>query len=957
VYYIESGTGRQVTDQSQFLAGHSYTQSTTGQQFQGPSATTSSSGGGSSSPAPVYDYNTGQLLAPGQAQSTYSATTGQAFGGDYQAPGTVAASNSIADLQAALDAATKSYQTRGDGYVTMVNAQKALAAAKSAASTTAATTSSGVNTNNPNDGTLLQPGQTVQVGNTGTYVTQGQVGTTNAPPASTSGVNTNDPNTGAPLQPGQTVQVGNTGTYITQGQVGTTNTPPATTPTTPTTPANPQVVPYDNTQTGQMGDIGTITPAHVITTAADYTHFINPAGALVTLTGQGATSGTLFMMDPVGKQLIPFSSMNSAIAYFTKQNGYPVTAAEINATTSQVPSSMINGYQIDGMMNGFDENGVLANPAPSNAQMQQNYGQQTNTANEQKAMLLVDHMGNLLSSGQPLGSDVTPAEVKSIMSDPTLLGFYVNAIAYGGYTLKDVYQDMVRQQQIVTGNTSSVQNAFPISMSQTATQYKSSANYQSVLSNPTLNVSPTIAGLSTPNSQGGYDMLNSTILQLPDAAFNAISPLTNPNSPEFAAQMAQYKSATLDAALQVANAQNDVQHSRALADWNTMKQEIQDRLGITLSDNAIQAWNQLGNLSQQSSMNNLGGSGLVEQQIDDYLKQQMSVNQSMRSYYQSAQDNQKQQYYQTYASPTEIAALIQSDPQTAAAWGLVPSAAIKSYLTLSNLQALFPNENATKLQGIIDSYIDPGTGNMYSTLYANHALGVLANTQQQQIGEGTSVMQAAQNAAGLALSQYSDPGNSFLKPGDTTMTPVTGITGPGAAPTDATAAAAFAGLNASQVAAANSLGSGSTTPATPAAPATPNPNTSTTPAAPTTSASNPYGFTGDQLTAYNLAVAQIPKTTTTTTTPTTATPTTPTPASYPNLGSGLSINSSGGVSNSAPAPVAPTMSTSAYAPAASSTPSRALTGNTGGGSILSGIGSAIGNAAGAVGNWFSSLHF
>lgn len=38
VFYIESGTGRQVTDQSQFLSGHTYTQSGTGAVLQGPVA-------------------------------------------------------------------------------------------------------------------------------------------------------------------------------------------------------------------------------------------------------------------------------------------------------------------------------------------------------------------------------------------------------------------------------------------------------------------------------------------------------------------------------------------------------------------------------------------------------------------------------------------------------------------------------------------------------------------------------------------------------------------------------------------------------------------------------------------------------------------------------------------------------------------------------------------------------
>lgn len=727
--------------------------------------------------------------------------------------------------------------------------------------------------------------------------------------------------------------------------------------------------PAASTQAPSTGGTNTIAPAHIITDPGQMAQFVNPSGALVTIQGQGYTPQQLYMIDPVGKQLIPFSSMNSAINYFSNLAGHPVTADQINATTSQIPAAALNtgstlsGYQIDGSANGFDENGILANPAPSNSHMDQHYGKPVDDIASQKAVLLLDHFADFLSSGQPLGSNVDPAEVKKLMSDLPTVQFLANAMAYGGYKLSDVYLEMVRQQNIDKGNVSAVANAFPISANQTAAQYKSSTNYQNVLSNPAMTISPTIMGMGTPNSSGGYNLMNTEISMLPDEAFNAISPLTNPNSPEFASQMAQYKSGVLAIGMEMAQATNESSHAKAMADWNTMKTEINDRLGITLSDNAIQAWNQLSNLDQQSSMNNLAGSGIVQQQIDDYLKQQSSVNQSMRSYYQTAQDQQQQAFYQTYASPDQIAALAQSDPAKAQAWGLIPNDSVKQYMTVANLHALFPNEPVGNLQQIINSYLD-SNGNLYSGLYSQYKANTNWNpqgsslTQLGQVDAGTKAMQASQNAAGLSSSQYSNPGNPFLLPSGNGLPETKTTSVPGVAPTSQTGNAALTGLNSSQKSAAQSLGGGSQTTQTPA-PITPNrtntnPNTtSITAPAPTTTAtssSNPFGFTGAQLGAYNNAASLVPKT----------------PASYPNLGSGLSINSSGQMTSSTPTASKPVFNTSTgtfSTPTLTTAPrptrsSPLLTGgsNTGGG-FLSTLGNTIGSVANTVGNWFSGLHF
>jgi len=633
--------------------------------------------------------------------------------------------------------------------------------------------------------------------------------------------------------------------------------------------------------TGTTGSNDTVNPQYRVDDATGVAQFANSQGAFITFSGGGYTPNQLYFIDPTNKQIIPFSSMQSAINYISNANpGSTVTADDINAHTTQIPSSAVStggaleGFTVEDSSHGFGENGTITNPAVSTASLSQNYGQASNTDNETKAYTALDGFTKLLSSGAAGTGTVTSAEIATIMNDPKTVGYYINALAYGGYTLADVYQDMIRQQYIANGNATAVQNAIPISASQTASVYKASANYQNVAKNPAMDISNTIAALgSAPGGAGTYNnILNTPVLQLPDAAFNAIAPLSDPNSPEFQSQMAQYASATYQIALEMASAESTADHAKAQADWQSLQTEISDRLGITLSDNAIQAWNQLGNFAQQASVNNLSGSGMVQQQIDDYLKQQSSVNQQMRKYYNTYEDQAKESYYQNYASPDEVKALIAADPSRAQAWGLTLTDAAKSYLTLSNLQALFPGTPASQLQNIINEYVDPN-GNNYSKLYGSYAAQTYNTTEQQRAQEATDVMQHSQDTSSKALAQYSDP-NTFDKPSGTGLpTPTLPSTGKETTPSSTSASSALNFNPSTAQSAAAKISS------TIANGPTGNGITQSTPgsagntlasgvqsgqnAGGTKTTANPYGLTGSALDTWNAAQKLIPTNTAT----------------------------------------------------------------------------------------------
>lgn len=393
------------------------------------------------------------------------------------------------------------------------------------------------------------------------------------------------------------------------------------------------------------------------------------------------------------------------------------------------------------------------------------YGYEINTAAENRAVAALDGFMNLLSTGAAGDTGISKKQMNKIMNDDSLVAFYVNALAYGGYTLQDVYKDMLREE--LGGKAAHLD---PISATIEAPAYKASAEYDEVENSPLFKVSPTIAGLDS-------FVTTMPVLQMPDEAFSQLKPLPDPDSPEFRAEMEKYKSATYEVALQVANAQNEVEHTRALTAWDNLKNEIQDRLGITLANNAVAAWNQINAFQNQAAQNGIAGSGIEAREIDRYLRQQMASNARARGYYDSTEEKAEMEYYQNFASPAEIAALPADKREK---WGLTPDQATRDYLTIKNLKKQFPDTPEEDLQALIDKYIDP-SGNLLSKLYGNYASSKYDTREQYKLDQGTKVILAHQNEAAEELKKFSDPNNPFLKPEgkmETNQKPTDGKTEP-----------------------------------------------------------------------------------------------------------------------------------------------------------------------------------
>ena len=83
------------------------------------------------------------------------------------------------------------------------------------------------------------------------------------------------------------------------------------------------------------------------------------------------------------------------------------------------------------------------------------------------------------------------------------------------------------------------------------------------------------------------------------------------------------------------NADTAEQQAAAKYDWELIKAQVASTLGITLSDNANKAWDQITGLKNQTSAYNSGqnisGSGIENESIDRYLKNVRSSDSANRS--------------------------------------------------------------------------------------------------------------------------------------------------------------------------------------------------------------------------------------------------------------------------------------------------------------------------------------
>lgn len=461
--------------------------------------------------------------------------------------------------------------------------------------------------------------------------------------------------------------------------------------------------------------------------------------------------GEPWYIDKNTKTLRPYKSL----AAFNNLYDFNVEDLPVLSFNALLDGGTLDGYSVLGTEYAIDNSGNFKQYDKAN--LQARYNKSIDTGLEKNSYMALDGFIGLLSSEE---SGISSSVLKKVTNDSERIAKYINALAYGGYTLSDIYRDIAKDDLIKSGS-SEYKNIESISTIMTRDEYQTTKEGKKAYSDPLISPPSQLAGVDS-------STINLPIWSIPSEAFKTLIPMMDYDSEEFQDAMDEIESAYHDILLQQLSASTE--QEKALADYNysQFKEEIAKKYNIILSNNAIAAWNQVKGIREQFAGRGLSGSGLQDESIDDYLKTVRMQDQQSREEKLTQEEAQQANYYLKYATQEEIKKLVEENPEFAKKIGLIPSEDIKSALSFEALRAKYPEEvSDEEIMDYISSVIDEN-GNYRSELYQNYATKALGIKQEKQTYQQGQVLQNYLNEEEEKYAEYTTPDSPFLRQADTT---------------------------------------------------------------------------------------------------------------------------------------------------------------------------------------------
>ena len=422
------------------------------------------------------------------------------------------------------------------------------------------------------------------------------------------------------------------------------------------------------------------------------------------------STSTIFYADPKTNTLKPFLSEQAFQAFSGK------TVAELQSQINKIPtpsldsngviqSNQLKGFNLLPLQYAFQNDGSSNNPPVTidSSKIATHYGYETDTDalwnTFQKVMPMFDWLRN---NAQEVG--ISTAIIDQIKQDPNALALYVNALTYGGYKLSDILKDIKRQQLVANGQ-SDLSNIKVINEDVKASDYYSGAG-ANIQNNTSLQLPDTIGGINLTD-------LTNTIYNVPTNVFDTFSPTTDWTSEEGKTKLNEIQTAYHDILLQQVQATTDREKAIADANYEQLKNETQKKYGIILSNNALDAWNQITNLGSQANQQGIGSSGLAKEALDKTLASIRRSDNITREQKVIDEKNAKKDYYLKYATPDEINSLTEQERQD---YGLAPTNKTDRATWIANFKSQYPNETDETASTYYDTMFDEN-GNYRSELY------------------------------------------------------------------------------------------------------------------------------------------------------------------------------------------------------------------------------------------------
>lgn len=333
--------------------------------------------------------------------------------------------------------------------------------------------------------------------------------------------------------------------------------------------------------------------------------------------------------------------------------------------------------------------------------------------------------------------------INSILNDPGKIAFYTNALAYGGYSLGDILNDLKRGEMAFKGD-KTAESMVLISPDLTLVQYLNTTQ-GAASHNQAKSFIPTakLTGSLDPNIlKYGID--------IPPQIFKQLVPILDPTSQAFQDAMAQIGHQFYDLTSAQLNATTEQDKATADYNYNTWKSSLEDQYGITLSNNATKAWQQIQDLDKTYGERGIQGSGLENQEIDKTLKGARKINEGARSELSKRELDQQIKTLHATGSADDINQFLTLHPEMSAQFKPNPTMA-SQYEVATLSQKLFDNAktagqpismaDATKKAQMLHDTVLDNNGNFVSDLNKNN------NTNQYKLIYGDPTPDVSQLSA------------------------------------------------------------------------------------------------------------------------------------------------------------------------------------------------------------------
>ena len=338
----------------------------------------------------------------------------------------------------------------------------------------------------------------------------------------------------------------------------------------------------------------------------------------------------------------------------------------------------------------------------------------TTTENEYDSRL--QNLTLLAGGTQGSQQDAPKTYWDSVRNNPDTMGFYIGAIAYGGYSEPEVYAELLRMYKAE----------------------KDPSLYKTTIINPTIKKSvyveseegkagqkyfetaiPKSSGMGAYfNANNGSSFLNKTALAtMPNQIFELPPEVRDQTDASFKEDAALIKEAYWDGFMEKIKADTVAEDALADNTYRTTLEEINKRYGMKMSDDSETAAGQLANLDKSASMTGaLGG--------EEYTKARKEIQKAMkkasdrdREAMKTEKELKEFEKIQVSGTPEEIAAFKASHPDKASIFD-VP-ADLKAKFTPEQMRLDYPTLSEDERQELRDTMFDQN-GNRRSSIWAKY---------------------------------------------------------------------------------------------------------------------------------------------------------------------------------------------------------------------------------------------